>query len=108
LQGLAENALLLLFQLYEQLPDVLGSAEVLVVIFEPEADVFSLRSKALTYDCAGWPILAGFSLTIPPLGSSSETAPVFSSARSTGAVSSLLPPGSSATPSSAPSSQERA
>ena len=52
-----ENLVLLPFQAYEDLPSVLGSADVLVAILEPEAGVFSVPSKVLTYHCAGRPIL---------------------------------------------------
>ncbi|MEM9351434.1 MAG: glycosyltransferase family 4 protein [Planctomycetota bacterium] len=48
---------LLGFQPYEELPLVLGSADVLVVILEPDASVFSVPSKVLSYMCAGRPIL---------------------------------------------------
>lgn len=46
------------FQPYAELPDLLAGADVLVVILEPEAGVFSVPSKVLTYLCAGRPILA--------------------------------------------------
>ena len=52
------NLLLLGFQPYERLPDVLASADVLVAILEPDAAVFSVPSKVLTYHCAGKPLLA--------------------------------------------------
>jgi glycosyltransferase involved in cell wall biosynthesis len=45
------------FQPFESLPDVLGSADVLVAILEPEAGVFSVPSKVLSYFCAGRPVL---------------------------------------------------
>ena len=48
---------LLDFQPYEDLPDVLGSADVLVVVLEADASKYSVPSKALTYLCAGRPIL---------------------------------------------------
>jgi glycosyltransferase involved in cell wall biosynthesis len=45
------------FQPFEMLPDVLGSADVLVAILEPDAGVFSVPSKVLSYLCAGRPLL---------------------------------------------------
>jgi colanic acid biosynthesis glycosyl transferase WcaI len=51
------NLILLDFQPYEDLPEVLASADVLVAILEPEAGVFAIPSKVLTYLCAGRPLL---------------------------------------------------
>ena len=48
---------LLPFQPYEDLPDMLASADVLLVLLEPEAGAYSVPSKVLTYHCAGRPIL---------------------------------------------------
>jgi colanic acid biosynthesis glycosyl transferase WcaI len=45
------------FQPFEMLPDVLGSADVLVAILEPDAGVFSVPSKVLSYLCAGRALL---------------------------------------------------
>lgn len=45
------------FQPYARLSDVLGSADVLVVLLEPDASAFSVPSKALSYLCAGRPVL---------------------------------------------------
>jgi len=45
------------FQPYARLPDVLGSANVLVVLLEPDASEFSIPSKAHSYLCAGRPVL---------------------------------------------------
>ncbi len=57
-RALGLDALLLLpFQPYDVLSSVLASADVLVAILEPEAGVFSVPSKVLTYHCAGRPIL---------------------------------------------------
>ena len=39
------------------LPDVMGSADVLVAILEPDAGVFSVPSKVLSYLCASRPVL---------------------------------------------------
>lgn len=48
---------LLPFQPYEQLPEVLGSGDVLVVLLEQDAGAFSVPSKTLSYLCAGRPVL---------------------------------------------------
>ena len=45
------------FQPYEDMPDVLGSADVLVSILEPDAGVYSVPSKVLSYHCAGRALL---------------------------------------------------
>jgi len=45
------------FQPFEELPDVLGSSDVLVAILEADAGVFSVPSKVLSYLCAGRPVL---------------------------------------------------
>ena len=50
------------FQPFDALPDVLGSAAVLLAILEPDAGVFSVPSKVLTYLCAGRPLV----LAVPP------------------------------------------
>jgi glycosyltransferase involved in cell wall biosynthesis len=52
------NLLLLPYQDFSVMPDVLGSADVLLAILEREASIFSVPSKVLTYQCAGRPILA--------------------------------------------------
>jgi glycosyltransferase involved in cell wall biosynthesis len=49
---------LLPFQSYERLPEVMSNAAVLLAILEPEAGVFSVPSKVLSYHCAERPILA--------------------------------------------------
>jgi glycosyltransferase involved in cell wall biosynthesis len=51
------NLHVLPFQPYEQLPEVLATGDILVAILEPEADVFSVPSKVLTYLCARRPVL---------------------------------------------------
>lgn len=48
-----DNLLLLPFQPFADLPDVLGSADLLVTLLEPDAGVFSVPSKVLSYLCAG-------------------------------------------------------
>jgi glycosyltransferase involved in cell wall biosynthesis len=50
--------MLLDYQPYDQLPDVLASSEVLLVILERDASRYSVPSKALNYLCAGRPVLA--------------------------------------------------
>jgi len=57
-----KNMVLLPFQPAADLPDVLGSADVLVGILEPSAGVFSVPSKVLSYLCAHRAIL----LAVPP------------------------------------------
>jgi glycosyltransferase involved in cell wall biosynthesis len=52
------NLLLLPYQPFQRLPEVLASADVLLGILEPDAAAFSVPSKVLTYLCAGRPILA--------------------------------------------------
>lgn len=52
-----DNLSVLPFQQYEELPNVLASADVLLAILEPEAGVFSVPSKVLSYLCAARPLL---------------------------------------------------
>jgi glycosyltransferase involved in cell wall biosynthesis len=54
----ADNLLLLPFQPFARMPDVLGGADALLAVLEAEAGVFSVPSKVLTYMCAARPILA--------------------------------------------------
>jgi glycosyltransferase involved in cell wall biosynthesis len=57
--GKHESRLMLLdYQPYDQLPDMLASSEVLLVILERDASRYSVPSKALNYLCAGRPVLA--------------------------------------------------
>lgn len=51
------NMHLLPFQLFADLPNVLASASVLIGLLEPEAGVFSVPSKVLSYLCASRPIV---------------------------------------------------
>ncbi len=51
------SLLLLDFQDYADLPDVLGSADLLLAVLEKDASQFSVPSKVLSYLCAGRPIL---------------------------------------------------
>jgi glycosyltransferase involved in cell wall biosynthesis len=53
-----DNLLLLDFQPYEELPDVMASADVLVALLEPDASKYSVPSKVLSYLCAARPIVA--------------------------------------------------
>lgn len=53
-----DNLHLLPFQPFDRMPDVLGTADVLLAILEPEAGIYSVPSKVLTYFCAGKPLLA--------------------------------------------------
>ena len=57
-----DNLILLGFQPFEALPDVLGAADVLVAVLEPDAGIFSVPSKVLSYLCAERPLL----LAVPP------------------------------------------
>ncbi|MEI6231546.1 MAG: glycosyltransferase family 4 protein [Planctomycetota bacterium] len=52
-----KNMLVLPRQPYEQLPCVLASADVLLSVLEPDASVYSVPSKVLTYLCAGRALL---------------------------------------------------
>lgn len=57
-EGAGEPGLLLLpYQPYERLPEVLASADVLLALLEPDAGLFSVPSKVLTYLCAARPLL---------------------------------------------------
>ena len=56
------NLTLLPFQSFDKMPDILGTAEVLIAVLEADAGAFSVPSKVLTYHCAGRPILGA----IPP------------------------------------------
>lgn len=48
-----KNIQLFPFQPFDEMPRVLASADVLVAILEPDAGIFSVPSKVLTYLCAG-------------------------------------------------------
>jgi colanic acid biosynthesis glycosyl transferase WcaI len=64
----ADNLMLLDFQPYEDLPDVMASADVLAAVLEPDASRFSVPSKVLTYLCAGRAVLG----VLPPDNSVAE------------------------------------
>ncbi len=58
----APNLRVLPFQPFARLGEVLSSADILVAVLEPDAGIFSVPSKVLTYLCAGRPLL----LAVPP------------------------------------------
>lgn len=63
-----DNLVLLPFQPFDALPDVMGTADVLIAVLEQEAGSFSIPSKILSYLCAARPVLA----SLPAGNSSSE------------------------------------
>jgi colanic acid biosynthesis glycosyl transferase WcaI len=50
------------YQPFGRMADVLGSADVFAAILEPDAGVFSVPSKVLSYLCAGRPVLGAMPL----------------------------------------------
>jgi glycosyltransferase involved in cell wall biosynthesis len=54
-----DNLVLLPYQAFEELPLMLGAADVVLALLEPDAGVFSVPSKVLTYFAAGRPIVGG-------------------------------------------------
>lgn len=52
-----DNLLLLPFQPFQRLAEMLSAADVLVAVIEAEAGRFSVPSKVLSYLCAGRPLL---------------------------------------------------
>ncbi len=52
------NLLLMGYQPFQEVPNVMGAADVLIAILEPDAGIFSVPSKVLSYLCARRPILA--------------------------------------------------
>lgn len=56
------NLIMLPFQPFEELPDVMSTADVLVTLLDPAAGSFSVPSKTLSYLCAGRAVLAA----VPP------------------------------------------
>ena len=52
-----DNLIILDYQTFEQLPDVLATGNVLISILEPDAGIYSVPSKVLTYFCAQRPLL---------------------------------------------------
>ncbi len=53
-----KNLVQLPFQAFDDLPDVLGTGDVLITLLSAEAGAFSVPSKTLSYLCAQRPILA--------------------------------------------------
>ncbi len=66
--GGVENLRILPFQPYDQVADMLASADVLVAVLEQDASTFSVPSKILTYLAAGRPILAAMPSDNPAAG----------------------------------------
>ncbi len=64
----AGNLVLLDFQPYEDLPEMMASADLLVAILEPDASKFSVPSKVLTYLCSSRAVLG----VLPPDNSVAE------------------------------------
>lgn len=58
-----DNLLLLPFQDFRDMSQVLGAADVLVAILEKDAGVYSVPSKVLTYLCAQKPIVLAMPLS---------------------------------------------
>jgi glycosyltransferase involved in cell wall biosynthesis len=52
------NLVLLPFQPFADLPQVVASGDVLMAVLDPDAGIYSVPSKVLTYLCAGRPLLA--------------------------------------------------
>jgi|WetSurMetagenome_2_1015567.scaffolds.fasta_scaffold84955_2 colanic acid biosynthesis glycosyl transferase WcaI len=52
-----DNLLIFPFQSFEDLPMALAAADVLIAILEPDASVFAVPSKVLTYLCTQRPLL---------------------------------------------------
>lgn len=57
-----DNLLILPYEPFKRMPDVMATADVLVAILEPDAGIFSVPSKVLAYLCGARPLL----LAIPP------------------------------------------
>lgn len=57
-----ENLMVLGYQPFKQMPDVMASGDVLVTTLEPDAGIFSVPSKALSYLCAARPQLLAIPL----------------------------------------------
>jgi len=80
-QGLAESLLLLDYVDYADLPALLGSADLCLVLLEADAGAFSVPSKILAYLAAGRPVVAAVpaenlaAATITRAGAGSVTAP---------------------------------
>jgi glycosyltransferase involved in cell wall biosynthesis len=57
-----DNLIVLPFQPYDALPDVIATGDVLAVVLEADAGIYSVPSKLLTYLCAGRAILGALPL----------------------------------------------
>lgn len=51
------NLVFLKYQPFDQMPEVMATGDILVAILEPDAGLFSVPSKVLTYLCAQRPLL---------------------------------------------------
>jgi glycosyltransferase involved in cell wall biosynthesis len=51
------NLIIIGFQPFEIMSEVMGTADILIAILDKDAGVFSVPSKVLTYHCAGRPLL---------------------------------------------------
>ena len=51
------NLIIMDFQPFESMPEVMATADILIAILDKDAGVFSVPSKVLTYHCAGRPLL---------------------------------------------------
>lgn len=60
-----DGLLLLPFQPFERLAEMLGAADVFVSLLDRQLGAYSVPSKVLTYHCAGRPILAAMPLENP-------------------------------------------
>jgi colanic acid biosynthesis glycosyl transferase WcaI len=61
--GDLDNLRVFPYQPFSRLAEVLGSADVLIVLLEPTAGRYSVPSKTLSYLCAARPVLAAMSST---------------------------------------------
>jgi colanic acid biosynthesis glycosyl transferase WcaI len=52
-----KNLVVMNFQTFEDLPNVLSTADIFIAILEPDAGIFSVPSKILTYLCFKRPLL---------------------------------------------------
>ncbi|KLU02545.1 Glycosyltransferase [Rhodopirellula islandica] len=52
-----DNLLVYDYTPFEQVPDVMGTADILIAVLEPDAGLYSVPSKVLAYLCAGRSVL---------------------------------------------------
>jgi glycosyltransferase involved in cell wall biosynthesis len=64
-----DNLILLPYQPYSRLSEVLATGDIVMAILEETASIFSVPSKVLSYLCAGRPIL----LSVPLINLAAET-----------------------------------